>query len=1009
MHTGDNAPIEYTEDDIRFLEERRCEIQVSHATYKNVQRKTQRSEDTPCHSYVNESNKGVSCSFCGERFQDENELQMHQLNAECFNIDTESSPTTPHGKGVNMKMQDQQTKMTTPEPTPKSLKMKTIDDINMSPQRSQTAVVTGLKNTANNCYLNAAMQIISNIPGLATNLIEASDRCVENSETEDAYFTTVVGHMLKNIKSEEYTALSLKNLKVMMGEVDEKFQGNKHQDSHEALMLILGKIEEEGKTRIKDLVFGEMQSTLKCTKCSRTSIKEEAFNCLIVDIPPEKDKRRVYELDECIEFTQRRKKVDAICENCGIKDNTTKEEKIVKEPEILLVQLKRFDEEGYKDERFVNYPIKWKAAKRSLVGVIEHSQYNKKENTGHYYAKCLNSKRKKWYVLNDQNARPWVGKIQNNKAYVLVYAADQLKEEDALKEQPNEQEMNDNIEEVESEERMSQRRSSRVMKTSYLKKKSEASTNKKEDVKVNRSNHKNGNKESEEEDQNIENQIEQTIMKNEENTMKRRIEELENKNRKLQQKVDQNKNEKERRDKIIDVKVKKQCNVKTDELKKNQKKIDDLQKAFDEQKIMIANLEEDLQEATKSNKTKTKAEKQLEAEMEEKIQMLESYENRESMFRKIEDFIQKIEEICEKDAGNSEHSDAGISTENDLGSEKNIATKMEEKVKEILLNLEELKKNEGVEKKEKDIRNLKKDLNKKKAEIRNLQIEAESKVQELCKFKTENQRLQATNQNLNESLKLQKKIHMDLERQLAVQSTVEQEKDSSSRTDTVKEPTMEKTSENNEDKRMRNEHEQNKKDLSTTSKKKAEHTKRDHADRKGELDTYSRKYNKDGEIRRTAVKVMSKAPNMEKEWMERDITIGTVDDVNESRQYMMIIEDIVSKDEVKSRKNARRIVEERKNSKRYENYHHKQHKFKVGEGRRENEKRENKNYNANNFNRKDKNRDNFWQDRSTKGREERFDEKTQQQLDQEKLAFLEKTIMEIKRFVMPKTTGTKFL
>ena len=178
--------------------------------------------------------------------------------------------------------------------------------------------------------------------------------------------------------------------------------------------------------------------------------------------------------------------------------------------------------------------IIWKAAKRSLVGVIEHSQYNKKDNTGHYYAKCLNSKRKKWYVWNDQNARPWVGKIQNNKAYILIYATDQLKEENALNEQPNEQETNDDIEEVESEERMSQRRSSRVMKASCLEKKSEISTNKKENVKVNRSIHKIGNKEREEEDQNIKDQIDQTIMKNEENTMKRRIEELENKNRKLQ-------------------------------------------------------------------------------------------------------------------------------------------------------------------------------------------------------------------------------------------------------------------------------------------------------------------------------------------------------------------------------------------------------------------------------------------------------------------------------------------
>ncbi len=256
---------------------------------------------------------------------------------------------------------------------------------------------------------------------------------------------------------------------------------------------------------------------------------------------------------------------------------------------------------------------------------------------------------------------------------------------------------------------------------------------------------------------------------------------------------------------------------------------------------------------------------------------------------------------------------------------------------------------------------------------------------------------------------------------------------------------------------------------------------------------------RDKEKKKTMVKVMSKVSDKEQDWMERDISIGTAEVNEKSRQYMMVIEDII---EVKSKKEKNVILskgfdveksgkdEQKKERKEGEEKKSKQKIIKPrnvtnnGDDRQQNQPQKyfqdieirlhdndqkrkvklknneyhenterksnnhanseyratNRRSNRDNFlqNKTTGNRDTFWKSKTTSGNSEKYlqkhyknqdrhrdtfwkntttsgngddakekdlrkDYKNQEQRNQEKLAFLEESIMEIKRYVMSTT------
>lgn len=122
-----------------------------------------------------------------------------------------------------------------------------------------------------------------------------------------------------------------------------------------------------------------------------------------------------------------------LCDNCKTKTNSSKKFTFTKLPNIMIVQLKRFDNFMRKVKNFVRYPRELDISKISdkigldhgkndifeLYSVLIHEGFSL--NSGHYFS-YIKHKNKNWYEANDS----FVSKIDertvmSQKPYILFY------------------------------------------------------------------------------------------------------------------------------------------------------------------------------------------------------------------------------------------------------------------------------------------------------------------------------------------------------------------------------------------------------------------------------------------------------------------------------------------------------------------------------------------------------------------------------------------------------------
>ena len=123
------------------------------------------------------------------------------------------------------------------------------------------------------------------------------------------------------------------------------------------------------------------------------------------------------------------------CENCKRKVVATKQMSIAKAPQILTLQLKRFDmmsmfsnklkhkidyQQVLDISQFMSEEHKCREMRYELYGVLVHSGFNC--NSGHYYSYCKNPKGK-WYCFNDSYVhQSSIHQVLNQEeAYLLFY------------------------------------------------------------------------------------------------------------------------------------------------------------------------------------------------------------------------------------------------------------------------------------------------------------------------------------------------------------------------------------------------------------------------------------------------------------------------------------------------------------------------------------------------------------------------------------------------------------
>lgn len=322
--------------------------------------------------------------------------------------------------------------------------------------------LSGLINMGNTCYLNAAIQCLSNTQPLTELFV--SKRYLEeiNIIKKEAMVCREYARLTEALW-EDQCIVKPESFKKTIGLFEPKFNNYLQHDSQEILSILINllhtglsykvKINPTGiprnkldemqmesikiwmnyfkneYSRILDIFFGQYYSRLVCPNCNYVSHSYDPF-CMIT-LPIGED--NIY---DCFnKFTQPEQLNNDNqwkCDNCHQYCNVSKQITIWKPPQILIIVLKRFDYLRLRSSKITNkidFPLdnldlsayvsgyeKYET-KYNAYAIINHTGTT---NYGHYTAYCKNITNNKWYHYDDQNVSE-IGQPTKDNAYVIFY------------------------------------------------------------------------------------------------------------------------------------------------------------------------------------------------------------------------------------------------------------------------------------------------------------------------------------------------------------------------------------------------------------------------------------------------------------------------------------------------------------------------------------------------------------------------------------------------------------
>ncbi|XP_068717808.1 ubiquitin carboxyl-terminal hydrolase 36-like [Montipora capricornis] len=303
----------------------------------------------------------------------------------------------------------------------------------------------GLSNMGNTCFLNSVLQVLTYTPPLVNYLTskEHSEKC---RSVGFCMLCELQKHVFRGFGHHQGEAIKPMAIIQKLKFIAKHLRFGHQEDAHEFLRYVIDgmqksclaaegytdKLDRMSKqtTMVHQVFGGYYRSQVQCLKCRNNSNTFDPLMDIMLDV------KHVPSVEKALQRSIKLELLDGenlyMCPRCKRKVPAHKQFLIHRAPNILTLQLKRFDYNqmfGGKISKQVEYaeyldlrpymtskgpPIKYR-----LYAVLVHSGYS--SNSGHYYC-YVRASNGVWYQMNDSMVRQVALKsVLSQQAYLLFY------------------------------------------------------------------------------------------------------------------------------------------------------------------------------------------------------------------------------------------------------------------------------------------------------------------------------------------------------------------------------------------------------------------------------------------------------------------------------------------------------------------------------------------------------------------------------------------------------------